>query len=54
MEDRKISKYAHPDQAYLFVPVVIDTLGVFGPKTPAFVRELGRRIHQETGEMATS
>ena len=32
------------------MPVVIKTLGVFDPKTLAFVRELGRRIRQETGE----
>ena len=37
------------------MPDVIDTLDVFGPKTLAFGRELGRRICQETGEkMATS
>ena len=30
-------------QAYRFVPVAIETLGAFGPKTLAFVRELGRR-----------
>ena len=33
-----------------FVPVVIETVGMFGSKTLAFVRELGRRICQETGE----
>ena len=49
-EERKISKYSHLGQAYLSVSVVIETLGVFGPKTLAFVRELGRRTHQETGE----
>ena len=33
--------------------VFIETLDVFGPKTLSFVRELGRRIRQETGkEMA--
>ena len=54
-EERKASKYAHLDQAYRFVPVAIETLGAFGPKTLAFVRELGRRIRQETGDkMETS
>ena len=38
------------------MPVIIElTLGVFGPRTLVFVRELGRRISQETGEeIATS
>ena len=48
-EDRKANKYIHLDSAYLFIPLAFETLGVFGPKTLAFVRELGRRISQETG-----
>ena len=44
------NKYIHLDSAYLFIPLAFETLGVFGPKTLAFVRELGRRISQETGE----
>ena len=40
---------------YLFVPVVIEPLGVSGPKTLVFEREQERRIRQENGEeMATS
>ena len=50
-EDRKANKYIHLDPAYLFIPLAFETLGVFGPKTLAFVRELGRRISQETGEV---
>ena len=35
--------------------VAIETFGSFGPKSLAFVKELGSRIHQETGEeMVTS
>ena len=43
------------DQAYLFMPVAIATFGPVGPKSLAFVKELGSRIRQDTGEeMATS
>ena len=49
-EERMIRKYSHLDQVYLSVSVVIKTLDVFGPNALAFVRELGRRIHRETGE----
>ena len=36
------------------MPVAIETFGPFGPKSLAFVKELGSRICQETGkEMAT-
>ena len=52
-EDRKANKYIHLDPTYLFIPLMLafETLGVFGPKTLAFVRELGRRISQETEEV---
>ena len=39
-----------PWQAYLFTPVAIKTLGAFGPKTLAFVKELGKRVKREMGE----
>ena len=47
---RKVNKYANLGQVYLFMPVAIETLGAFGPKTLAFVKELGRRVRRETGE----
>ena len=55
VEERKVSKCANLGLAYLFTPVAIETLGTFGPKTLAFVKELGRRVRKETGkEKATS
>ena len=37
------------------MPIAIETFGPVGPKSLAFVKELRRRICQETGEeMATS
>ena len=50
VEILKAEKYAHLSRAYLFTPVANETTGVFGLHTAAFLRELGRRIHQETGE----
>ena len=47
-EERKANKYIHLDPAYLFIPLAFETMGVFGPKTLAFVRELGRRISQDS------
>ena len=49
-EHRKLSKYAHLGQAYQFMPVAIETLGAYGPKTASFIKELGRRVAQESGD----
>ena len=43
-EKRKKRKYSHLDQCHSFVPVAIETAGVFGPETMEFLRELGRRL----------
>ena len=53
-EELKAGKYAHLDQVYLFNPVAIETSGALGPHTAAFLKDLGRRIHQETGEARSS
>ena len=49
-EERKKEKYAHLDQCHSFVPVAIETAGVFGPETLDFVKELGRRLQQVTAD----
>ena len=49
-EERKACQYAMLGQAYCFVPVAIETLGAFGPKTLSFMKELGRRIMVKTGD----
>ena len=50
-EDRKQAKYANLSQGYSFTPVAIETLGaIIGLKSLAFVKELGRRIFQQSGE----
>ena len=40
----KISEYAHLDSSYHFVPVAVETLGVFGPEALSFFQNLSRRI----------
>ena len=49
-EDRKMQKYKHLDSCYFFTPVAIETSGVFGPKTTEFLKVLGHRLRQVSGE----
>ena len=41
----KISKYTHLDSSYHFVPVAVETSGVFGPKALSFFRDLSQRLN---------
>ena len=43
-------KYAALNQHHIFTPVAIETAGPFGPETFTFLRELGYRLKQATGE----
>ena len=45
-----MQKYKHLDSCYFFTPVAIETSGVFGPKTKEFLKELGLRLRQVSGE----
>ena len=49
-EQTKTLKYAHLNSIHHFVPVAVETSGVFGPEAMTFVKELGRRVRAETGE----
>ena len=49
-ESRKKNKYSNLDRSYSFVPVAIETTGVFGPDTTSFLNELGQRFRQVTGD----
>ena len=40
----------HSDSCHLFTPVAIKTIGVFGPRTTDFLKELGHRLRQVFGE----
>ena len=53
-EARK-SKYAGLPVTHSFVPVAIETLGAIGQRSLVFLRELGRRVRRQTGNIfATS
>ena len=49
-EMRKSVKYADLQASHHFVPVAIETSGVFGQEALSFIRELGRRLRVKTGE----
>ena len=49
-EERKKSVYAHLDPSHSFTPVAVETSGVVGPQSLAFLKDLGRRMRQVTGE----
>ena len=53
-EKKKSNKYGHLGPAHIFMPVAIETLGAFGPRTLAFIKELGRRIWKATREEKAS
>ena len=49
-QEKKMQKYKHLDSCHFFTPVAIETTGVFGPRTTEFLKELGHRLRQVTGE----
>ena len=53
-EERKCSKYCHLVSSHTFAPVANDTSGAVGPRTSEFLRELGRRLRQVTGEVKST
>ena len=50
-EERKTDKYSSLGAGYSFTPVATETLGAMGKRSLAFVRELGHRVMQCTGEV---
>ena len=54
-EEEKRRKYVKLMDAYIFVPVVIETSGAWGAEALQFTKEIGQRIESVTGEQrATS
>ena len=49
-EERKAVKYVSLSSTYTFTPVAIETSGVFGPRTATFLKDLGHRLAQVTGD----
>jgi hypothetical protein len=50
-EKKKFRKYQGALSQYLFVPFAVETLGPFGEEAQDLVKELGRRIYDNTGEI---
>ena len=48
-EQQKKAKYADLLTTHHFVPIGIETTGVFGPEALSFVKELGRRLRACSG-----
>ena len=53
-ESKKLSKYQSLLSQYLFVPVALETTGVFGKDGLRFVREIGRRVTTSTGDQRST
>ena len=49
-EERKCSKYASLVDRYQFEPVAIETTGVVGVSTKAFLQRLGKRMTAQSGD----
>ena len=50
-EMRKLAKYDSLATYHTFVPVAIESLGVIGTLSMAFLKDVSRRIRQRTGEV---
>ena len=53
-EEREVTKYVHLTPVHLFSPIIVETMGVFGPHTKALLKDRGRRLTQTTGEDAAT
>ena len=49
-EERKKIKYSNLTSSYCFTPVAFETSGVLGPAAMNFIKDLGSRLTQATGE----
>ena len=46
----KEEKYSDLLHTYNFVPITVESSGAFGPRSLAFVKDLGRKVWFQTGE----
>ena len=49
-EEPKRRKYAALAEAHQFEPIVVETMGVYGESTAVFLKAIGRRLVEATGE----
>ena len=47
---QKKAKYSHLERLYCYIPVAVETFGVFSPEAHSLVNDLGRRIAHATLE----
>ena len=50
-EANKRQKYINLTDRYFFEPIAVETMGVLGNSTRIFLKELGRRMASETGDL---
>ena len=53
-EERKGEKYRGLTPGHMFSPIAIETLGAIGPKSLTLLKDLGRRIRSELGELKST
>jgi hypothetical protein len=53
-ESNKIKKYEELMNTFIFVPVAIETSGVWGQAGLQFIKQIGNRIREATGEKAST
>ena len=49
-ERRKLAKYEYLTSDYIFIPIANETMGTWGKLGLDFIKELGGRISERTGE----
>ena len=49
-EDRKAEKYRGLPASHSFTLIAIETMGAIGPRSLAFLKDLGHQIAMESGE----
>ena len=49
-EQAKLTKYEQLERDFEIVPICVETMGPWGPSGLKFVREVGRRISEKSGE----
>jgi hypothetical protein len=47
----KRNKYKHLEPRYIFTPVAIETLGVYGEDAQKFITSIGERLKTATGDV---
>ena len=49
-EQHKISKYLHLHSTYMFIPMAVETSGIFGLQSLKFIKDLGQHLKTTTDE----